>query len=212
MTTASTLPTPASAPLSDLAYLGAPAIVPGDDSAGYDTLLARMIADVRPGNVMEEAWTRDVADLVWEAARLRRLKAALMTACADHGMQQLLQSLNVHGNTFEIARRWAARELLAVAEVDAVLAGAGLGMNHVMARTLALRLDDIERIDRMTASVEVRRAAILREIGHHREHAPFHARLGQAAAAQIEHVEFTRLATPAQTPAQTPAHVTEAGA
>ncbi|HEY1545653.1 MAG TPA: hypothetical protein VGG01_24890 [Xanthobacteraceae bacterium] len=194
---ATALPAPSCAALPDLAFLGALPLIPGDDAAGYDTLLARMTADVRPGNVIEEAWTRDVADLVWEALRLRRLKAALLTACADQGMQKLLYSLDVHGNTFELSRRWAARELQAVAEVDAVLAAAGLGINHVMARTLAVGIAEIERIDRMTASAEARRAAALREIGHHREHAPFRARLGEAAAAQIADAEFVEVAAPA---------------
>jgi hypothetical protein len=201
---ATTLPATSSATLPDLAYLGAAALIPGDDAAGYDTLLARMTADVRPGSVIEEAWTRDVADLVWEALRLRRLKAALMTACADQGMQKLLRSLDVHGNTIELSQRWAARELQAVAEVDAVLAAAGLGINHVMARTLAVRVAEIERIDRMTASAEARRAAALREIGHHREHAPFHARLGAVAAAQIADAEFAEVPAPAL-------QITEAG-
>jgi hypothetical protein len=192
-----TLPAPASAALPDLAYLGAAPVIPGDDADGYDTLHARMLADVRPGNAMEEAWTRDAIDHVWEAVRLRRLKAGLMTACIDEGMQRLLTGLGVRGNTFELARGWAARELAAVGEVDAILNGAGLGIKHVMARTLAARIAEIERIDAMTASVEARRAAALREIAHHREHGHFAARLREAAAAQIEHAELAEVAAPA---------------
>ena len=197
MTTASTLPSPTSTALPDLAYLGAAPILPGDDGAGYDTLHARMLADVRPGNAMEEAWTRDVVDLVWEAVRLRRLRAALMTACADEGMQRLLQGLGVRGNTFELARGWAARELGAVGEVDTILNAAGLGINHVMARTLAVRIAEIERIDAMTASAEARRAVALREIAHHRDSRQFAARLREAAAAQIEDAEFAEVAAEA---------------
>jgi hypothetical protein len=202
MTSTSTLPAPSPVALPDLTHLGAAPLIPGDDAAAYETLLARLAADVRPGTVIEEAWTRDAADLVWEALRLRRLKAALMTACADQGMRKLLEGLDVR-TPIGLARRWAARELVAVGEVEAVLAAAGLGITHVMACTLAVRISEIERIDRMAASAEARRAAALREIGHHREHAPFAARLRDAAAAQIADAEFTEIAAPARPAAAT---------
>src|SRR5262245_16913552 len=101
-------------------------LIPTDDTSAYDTLLAGISATVRPVDLIEQAWVRDVVDLIWEALRLRRLKAALMTACADEGLAVVLRSLNVPGYTPELARRWAARELAAVARVDAVLAEAGL--------------------------------------------------------------------------------------
>ena len=41
-------------------------------------------------------------------------------------------------------------------------------MDAVMAHALSLKLNDIERIDRMIATAEVRRNAILREVDRHR--------------------------------------------
>ena len=61
------------------------------------------------------------------------------------------------------------REPKAVEEVNEILASAGLTMDAVMAQSLSIKLDDIERIDRMTALAEARRNAILREIDGHRE-------------------------------------------
>jgi hypothetical protein len=176
------LPSPSPSPES-LACFGAAPLVPGDDGAGYDLLLARVSGAVRPRDVLEEGWVRDVVDLLWEATRLRRIKAALMTACADQGMQQLLQALNVPGNTYELARDWAARKLDAVAQVDAILGAAGLGIAHVMARTLRQTIAEIGDIERMIASVETRRTAALRAIEHHRHH--FGATLRRA----VEQVE-----------------------
>jgi hypothetical protein len=192
MPTLSDLPVPsASSQLAaSLDFLGRAPLIPGDNTAGYDTLLARISGAVRPGDLIEEVWVRDVADLVWEAGRLRRLKAALMTACANEGMQKLLAGLNVRGNTFDLARRWAARELDAVGQTDAVLAAAGLSMDHVMAQTLRVRIGEIERIERLIASAEARRSAALRDIEHHRER--FAASLRRAAqkAENIEDAEF----------------------
>jgi hypothetical protein len=196
------LPLPSAAPLPAIVEcLGRPPLVPGDNSAAYDTLLARVTGTVRPRDVLEEAWVRDVVDLLWEAVRLRRFKAALMTACADEGLQKLLTGLDVRGSTYELARRWAARALDAVGQVDAVLNGAGLGIEHVMARTLRQTIGEVERIDRMIASAEARRATTLREIERYRR--PFGAAVRRAAQeADVEDAEFEDMPPPAAAPAQ----------
>jgi hypothetical protein len=61
----------------------------------------------------------------------------------------------------ELAKAWAARDQNAIKRVDKLLASAGLTMDAVMAQTLSISLDDVERIDRMIATAEVRRNAIL---------------------------------------------------
>ena len=67
-----------------------------------------------------------------------------------------------------LAEAWAARQRSAIKRVDKLLASAGLTMDAVMAQALSLKLDDIERIDRMIATAEGRRNAILREVDRHR--------------------------------------------
>jgi hypothetical protein len=180
-------PPPPPTPAPDRA-LGGPPLIPGDDRTGYDALLAGVAATVGPADLIEQAWVRDVVDLIFEAVRLRRLKAALMTSGATDGMQQVLGGLNPRTGIYELAHGWAARELAAVAHADQILDAAGLGIDHVMAQTLRLLIDEIERIDRMVASAEARRAATLREIAAYR--AEFAARLRGAAAAAIEDAEF----------------------
>jgi hypothetical protein len=205
MTVTSGLPAEIPASSSILPLLGPPPLGAGDAAASYETLLTRLVATVAPGDVIEEAWVRDVADLLWEAVRLRRLKTALMTACADEGMRKLLEGIGAPGSTYDASRGWAARELTAVGRVDALLDAAGLGIDHVMARTLAQRITEIERIDRMIAGLEARRAATLREIDHRR--AALAARLRDAATqvgAQVTDAEFAEVtAGPAAT--ETPA-------
>jgi hypothetical protein len=53
--------------------------------------------------------------------------------------------------------------------VEKILASADLSVDAIMAQTLSIKLDDIERIDRMIAVAEARRNTILREINRHRE-------------------------------------------
>jgi hypothetical protein len=181
--------TPASLPerVGRLALFGPPPLLEGEDTAAYDELLVRISGAVNPADIFEEIWVRDLVDLVWEALRLRRLKASLMTATAYRGLEQILKPLVGFLEEEGLAKAWAARDQSAIKRVDKLLASAGLTMDAVMAQTLSISLDDLERIDRMIATAAVRRDAILREVDRHR------TTWGQElrrAAQQAEDAEF----------------------
>ena len=135
------------------------------------------------GGIFEEIWLREFLDLAWEALRYRRLKAAVLNGASVNGLADVLRPLIVvRGLSSEgdcppddmfkkstgLARLWAARNREAVAEVDALLAGADLTMDAVYARGLVCNLDQIERIERIIVSAEARRNGVLREIERHR--------------------------------------------
>ena len=178
-----------------LAYIDPAPVIPGEVVSNYDTLLARVSGAVNPADILEEMWVRDIVDLMWDTIRLRRLKAALLTSSAHKGMQEVLLGLDVFT---DLGRAWAARDPDAVREVERLLAAAGLGLDHVMAQTLRIRIADIERIDRLLAGTEGRRNAALREIEAYR--AGF-ARTLRRAAQDVEDAEYTVVA-PAPIPAE----------
>jgi hypothetical protein len=91
-----------------------------------------------------------------------------MTAVAHKGLKEILEPLIGWTDARNLAEAWAARERSAIKQVDKLLASAGLTMDAVMAQALSLKLDHIERIDRMIATAEGRRNAILREVDRHR--------------------------------------------
>jgi hypothetical protein len=128
-------------------------------------------AAVGPRDFLEEILVNDVVNLFWETLRLRRLRAALLQAAAPEGVDHILNQT--------IAIDWASRQPRVVAKGDAALDAAGLTMDVVMAQTLALKIDEFERIDRMGAGAEARRNSALREIDRHR--ATLGAALRQAA-------------------------------
>jgi hypothetical protein len=143
-------------------------LVEGEDAAAYDELLVRISAAVRPHDIFEEIWVRDIVDLVWEAFRLRRLKACLMTRGARVALVQQLSPLVGREQADGLVRSWAARKPGASAEVEEHLSTAGIGLEGIAAQGLCYELDFIERIERMILAAEARRNAALREIDRHR--------------------------------------------
>jgi hypothetical protein len=161
-------------------------------------LLARVANALRPADALEEVWVRDIVDLIWEVFRLRRLKAGLIAAAAHEGVAELLSPLMRDCNVKALAEGWAARDAKSVDKVNEALAGAGFTLDHVAARTFALRLFDFERIERMLTVAEQRRAAALRELDRHRD--DYAQRLRRSLQA-IEDDEFDELDDDEEAPA-----------
>src|SRR5262249_40373292 len=129
----------------------------------------------------------DGGERVWDAFRLGRIKVHLLRAAAHEGIAKLIGPLLDWDFTDQIARRWAVGDEDAAQTVETTLAAAGLTMDAVMARTLALKIHEIERIDRMTMAAEARRSASLRESERHR--ATF-ARTLRRAVEDVEDADF----------------------
>src|SRR5712671_383558 len=155
-------PAPTRAPC--LALLGPRPLIDGEDATNYDVILERFSADVAPADFVEEIWVRNIVDLVWDSVRLRRLKSQLLQAAAHQGLERLLASIIDWMRAGQLARKWALGDEEAMGEVERLLGRAGLTFDAVMAQTLAARIDDVERIDRMVIIAEARRDAVLREI------------------------------------------------
>ena len=190
MTQAVDLPTTTGALAAQITtFAGPPALVAGESPADYDELHARVSQALKPSDVIEQIWIRDVVDLVWEVFRLRRLRANLMAAATYEGMRQILEPLLDSPEWF--AKRWARRDESAVQTVEAALAKAGLTMDAVAAATFSARIGEFERIDRMTMSAEARRNAGLHEIERHR--AGFAQRLRRTLQ-DVEHAELEVIA------------------
>jgi hypothetical protein len=175
-------------------------LIAGEDAAAYDDLFARVTKAVAPADILEELWVRDVVDLFWDALRLRRLKAKLIVAATRGALEEVLapqlatepapgvlKLVPGWAAAEQLALKWVARDRTAIRQVDALLAAAGLTMDDVMARALALRLHDVEQIDRMIMNAEIRRNAALRELDRHRAAA---ADVMRRAIDEVEDAEF----------------------
>lgn len=184
----------AMAPIA-VAPFGPPALLNGEDEKAYSELLLQLSSAVQPVDTIEEIWVGEIVALTWEVLRWRRLKAALLDAQAPDGLKQILGRLMDEQDDADwLAERWARGHASAVKKVDSLLAKAGLTIDAVQAETLVLQFDAVERIDRLEATAEHRRNAILREIERHR--AGFASSLRRAAA-KVEDAAFEDV-TPAK--------------
>jgi hypothetical protein len=166
---------------------GPPPLFDGEDTEIYDQLLKEISTAVTPADIFEDIWVRDVVDLTIEVLRLRRLKVNLMMTNAYKGLTETLSPLVGRMQAETLAEGWAARKSDVVDEVNKTLTSAGLSTDSILAQTFSLKLNDIERIEHMTALEEARRNATLREIDRHRQ------TLGQKlrrAAQQLEDGQF----------------------
>jgi hypothetical protein len=87
----------------------------------------------------------------------------------------------------ELAKSWVRNDIKARKEVKKLLASPDLTMDAAAAQTLALKIDEIERIDRLIMSTEARRNAVLREVDRHRASVAHGLR---QAADNIEDAQF----------------------
>ncbi|MDT4743673.1 hypothetical protein [Bradyrhizobium sp. WYCCWR 12699] len=147
-------------------------ILPGDNAAEFDELLACIVADLAPQGMIEEIWTWDLAFLTWEVRRARRFRADLLADLTPTFLTKVLATVP-DAEAGPDARRtlvaqWSAGEAGAREGVERQLAAIGATPAAVAARAFLLELEEIDRLERALASIESRRNAIIREFDRHR--------------------------------------------
>jgi hypothetical protein len=169
------------------AIFGPPPLLNGEDPRAYDKLLAEVSSYVKPADILEEIWVREVVDLVWEVFRMRRLKVSLMNAMQRHRLRKVLGAVFEGESADRLTEEWLAGDPVAIQTVDEAIGSRRLSMDAVMAEAISTKLDDIEQIDRLIAMAETRSNGTLREIDRHRDV------LGQALRRSLQKVEENEL-------------------
>lgn len=201
-----------------ISIFGPPPILEGEDSATYDELLARVTGHIKPTDVIEEIFIRDVVDLTWENLRWRRLKAGLFHGDLLNKLETLLNSIVrrpsvgtestnsypelIHNFNFtpppptqeetfvkQLVKKWAMRDPAAIDRVAKLLASSNKSVDSVVASIFLEKLESIERIDRLITVAEARRNFLLREIDRHR------SPLAQTLRGTVQEIETTALET-----------------
>ena len=172
---------------------------------------------MKPSDIIEDIWVRDVVDLTWEIFRWRRLKAKLLADAMVDPLRTILESLSRSGNAgleifpdltltfqqspqspeYKLAKKWAAGDPAAISQVNKRLMAANFTTDTVTVRALVEALDNIERIDRLGTIAEGRRNAVLREIDRRRTTFAqmLHGAVHDIENAEIKTIEHKSIAT-----------------
>jgi hypothetical protein len=153
--------------LSDL--LGPPPLLPSENLADYQALSVRVIAAVKPTDAIEHLYVRDAVDLQWELMRLRHLKTRFLVSSASVGLKILMNMRMNYVDSDPNYKSWIKNEPRGIKNIKSMLSDWGLSEEDIHAQTLAKKIDEFERIERLIANAEARRNAALRELERHRE-------------------------------------------
>jgi len=143
-----------------------------------------------------------------ERAEMLAAECAPNTDEASDNLGKVLSSLGLGNNVLDDARADKAKELAqeyvrgerdAVTLVNELLTDAGVSMDTFMTKALRKRIDEIERIDRLTTIAETRRNAALREMDRRR------AVLGEMLRRRVQEIEDVEFADGELVPVPPPA-------
>ena len=156
-----------------LSLFGPPPLLSTERSDHFELLLTQLVVAIAPANTIEQMWVYDVAVLVWEMMRLRRYKALVIEKRLPDVFRSIAtDNIGDDGESDE-SDRFAdvyyrdpeQRRVLAEA-----LADYNLTTDIVDAEAFRSSLSfGLEKIEPMLASLQVRRDAIVREIGAYRD-------------------------------------------
>ena len=157
-----------------LALISRPALTITESADDYDSLVKSLQQAINPHGVIEDMYVADISAVVWETLRLRRCKAALINMAFRAALKNLL--IEFWKNPDEIAPYQEAEALAfgwftdpkARQQVAEILNRFHLDETAIEAEAIRSVAADLELLDRMLMSLEVRRNRALRSIADYR--------------------------------------------
>jgi len=147
------------------ALFGDPPLVSTEDPNLYWDMLDRFAEFVEPKNIIEWLWVKDIVDLCWEIARLRRYRAQQIENARRH-KNGAIEYAREHANDRNLS--WMER--LDRAQIEARLNVSKLDTETDPASLLMSEyLETYETVDKLLMAAELRRDRILRELDFRRE-------------------------------------------
>ncbi len=172
-----------------------PTLLRGEDAKAFHKLSERINKTVKPADALEEMWVADVVHLQWELQRLQECKAQFIRLKFEESIGEVLSSVIGTVKAQGVLVDLKVGVDGAQERFEKIFQAAGLSQRTVDAQTIILYLDEIERLDRMVSSAEVRRNNAIREVRFHREAL---ARSLRRSCEEVEDAEFTEIPAPTQ--------------
>jgi hypothetical protein len=164
------------------------AVLRTESKDGFAKLLEELNQEIEPTNFIERMYVNDVANLLWDIMRLRRIKAGIINNAFQPALREILYQIQFDPTSLAAPVLRAASDGLAYNwlfsqkskdRVSSLLQKAGLDEFAVEAEAFRTMIDDIEKVDRALAIAEARRDKSLRMIVECKE--SFSARIRQSA-------------------------------
>jgi hypothetical protein len=157
-----------------LELISKPALTITESADDYDSLVKSLQQAISPHGVIEQMYVADIGVVVWETVRLRRCKTALINMSFRAGLKNLL--IQFWKDPDEIAPYQEAEALAgewftdpkARQQVAEILNRFHLDETAIEAEAIRSVAADLELLDRMLMSLEVRRNRALRSIADYR--------------------------------------------
>jgi hypothetical protein len=131
----------------------------------FDRIRDALDQEIQPRGILEQIYVEDIAYLTWEVLRLRRSKAAIVNLAFRDALKELITQLLLEPGQYthqlgdqpeELARDWFSDPKIKKQIAD-LLREFDLDESAIEAEAIRKSADDLERIDRLMASAEVRR-------------------------------------------------------
>jgi hypothetical protein len=138
---------PAAQPVPKISLFAPPQLLADEDPAGYDELLGRLHAAVKPGDIIDEMFIADVASLEWDALRWRRWKASLIRECKLKALEDFVREKLDYSD-------YLADDLATILE-DNFPGEAQTGVETLARQYVRHEADAIDKIDELLAPTDL---------------------------------------------------------
>ena len=142
--------------------------VEDEDAIAFRQFFDTVRKTINPKDPFEDIWVEDLVHHNWEIRRLRLIKESLIECSLYRGLERILKPIAGLIEASKISEGWQAKRPDDIEEVRLLFEESGLDMGMVRAETVALRINEIEKIEHRIASAEHRRDRALRDIECHR--------------------------------------------
>ncbi len=165
----------------------------------FDALRDAFEREIKPRAIVEQMYVHDISSIVWEILRLRRCKVNIINAAFRAALQRLLAQLLREPGQFEdyvgdeaeeLAHAWFTDQE-AKKQVSELLSRFKLDDSAIEAEAIRRSSADLELLDRMLTSLELRRDKTLACVAEYR--ASLAHELRESADRLIEGKDVLRL-------------------
>jgi hypothetical protein len=174
-----------------------PALLFTESASEFEALSSMLVQEIEPHGIIEQMHVAEAAKIVWEMLRLHRCKAAMINTAFRAALKDLLVQLwdepgepRPYQESDALAFAWFS-DPKAQEEVAAILGRFHLNETAIEAEAVKSLAAELEVLDRMLLTLEVRRDRALRGVAYYRE--SFAQRVREGSDKVVEAESYVRL-------------------